>query len=49
MFLLQPLAAGYTPISLDRHGRLYAINAGDLFAIEGRRDEHRDHDDHGDD
>jgi hypothetical protein len=34
-FLLQSLGAAYTPISIDRHGRLFSLNGGDLFVIGG--------------
>ena len=34
-FLLQSLGAPYTPISIDRSGRLYSLNAGDLFVVGG--------------
>lgn len=50
MFLLEALGAAYTPISLDREGRLFTLNGGDLFVItDGHgHDDDRDHDD-GDD
>jgi hypothetical protein len=44
-FLLQPLAAAYTPISIDRDGRLFSLNGGDMFVIGGPG--HDDDDDHG--
>jgi len=47
-FLLQSLGAAYTPISIDRHGRLFSLNGGDLFVIEGDHHGH-DGDDHHDD
>jgi len=34
-FLLQSLGAAYTPVSIDRKGRLFSINGGDLFVIGG--------------
>jgi hypothetical protein len=34
-FLLQSLGAAYTPISIDRHGRLFSLNGGDLFVVGG--------------
>jgi len=34
-FLGEPLSAGYTPISIDRRGRLFSMFAGDLFVIGG--------------
>ena len=43
-FLLQPLAAAYTPISIDRNGRLFSLNGGDLFVIGGHDDHDHDHD-----
>jgi len=42
-FLLQPLGAAYTPISIDPNGRLFSLNGGDLFVIGGGGD----HDDDG--
>jgi hypothetical protein len=42
-FLLQSLGAAYTPISIDRRGRLFSLNGGDLFVIGGHDDD--DHDD----
>jgi hypothetical protein len=41
-FLLQTLGAAYTPISIDRYGRLFSLNGGDLFVIEGRHDQSDD-------
>jgi hypothetical protein len=38
LFLLQPLGAAYTPISIDRRGRLFSLNGGDLFVIDGHHD-----------
>jgi len=38
-FLLQSLGAPYTPISIDRRGRLFSLNAGDLFVIGGGGDD----------
>jgi hypothetical protein len=38
-FLLQSLGAAYTPISIDRHGRLFSLNGGDLFVIGGGHDD----------
>jgi hypothetical protein len=43
-FLLQSLGAAYTPISIDRHGRLFSLNGGDLFVVGGDHDHDRDHD-----
>jgi hypothetical protein len=40
IFLLESLGAAYTPISIDRKGRLYSLNAGDLFVIGGDNDHH---------
>jgi len=37
-FLLQSLGAAYTPISIDRRGRLFSLNGGDLFVIGGGQD-----------
>jgi hypothetical protein len=42
-FLLQPLGAAYTPISIDREGRLFSLSGGDLFVIGGDDHDH-DHD-----
>jgi hypothetical protein len=39
-FLLEPLGAAYTPISIDRRGRLFSLNGGDLFVIGGPGDHH---------
>lgn len=36
IFLLESLGAAYTPISLDRTGRLFSLNGGDMFVIEGK-------------
>lgn len=41
-FLLQSLGAAYTPISIDRHGRMFSLNGGDLFVIGGGHDGHDD-------
>lgn len=40
-FLLRPLGAAYTPISIDRKGRLISLNGGDLFVVGG--DDRGDH------
>jgi len=45
-FLLEPLGAAYTPISVDGRGRVVSLNGGDLFVIGGGGD---DGDDGGDD
>jgi hypothetical protein len=37
-FLLESLGAAYTPISIDRHGRLFSLNGGDLFVIGDDQD-----------
>ena len=37
-FLLESLGAAYTPISVDRHGRLFSLNGGDLFVIGDDQD-----------
>jgi hypothetical protein len=39
-FLLQPLGAAYTPISIDGRGRLFSLNGGDLFVIGGHGERH---------
>lgn len=36
MFLLESIGAAYTPISLDHKGRLFSLNGGDLFVIDGK-------------
>ncbi|HEX8115542.1 MAG TPA: hypothetical protein VF516_47770, partial [Kofleriaceae bacterium] len=36
IFLLESLSAAYTPISLDRKGRLFSLNGGDLFVIDAK-------------
>jgi hypothetical protein len=41
-FLLQSLGAAYTPISIDRRGRLFSLNGGDLFVIGGSHDHEDD-------
>src|SRR5262249_2127873 len=33
LFLGQPIGAAYTPVSVDEHGRIYAENLGQLFAV----------------
>lgn len=40
MFLLETIGAAYTPISIDERGRLYSLNAGDLFVIDGGHGHH---------
>jgi hypothetical protein len=37
IFLLESLSAAYTPISLDRKGRLFSLNGGELFVVDGKR------------
>lgn len=36
-FLLQALGAAYTPIAIDKRGRLVSLNGGDMFVIGGDR------------
>jgi len=43
-FLLRPLGAAYTPISIDRSGRLFSLSGGDLFVLGGGHDGDDDHD-----
>ena len=39
LFLLESVGAAYTPISLDRQGRLVSLNGGDLFVIAPSEDQ----------
>lgn len=41
-FLLESLGAAYTPISLDRKGRLYSLNGGDMFVLQAEHGHHND-------
>jgi len=41
-FLNEPLAAAYTPISIDGRGRVVSLNGGDLFVIGGEGGDHED-------
>ncbi len=43
-FLLRPQGAAYTPISIDRDGRLFSLSGGDLFVLGGGHDGDDDHD-----
>ncbi|HEX3761507.1 MAG TPA: hypothetical protein VHW23_22575 [Kofleriaceae bacterium] len=36
IFLLESLGAAYTPISIDRKGRLFSLNGGDMFVVDAK-------------
>lgn len=35
IFLDEALGSSYTPLSIDRAGRIYALNAGTMFVVGG--------------